>query len=376
MRAQAKRAVSPLTTRELTVRQNAAFDLAAGYPMITNPQWLCALMNGIETEAIYAGGPQSTTAAIAAEQRLVAAVLHRLDLPTFPHNRVFATISGSVALERAITAFVDTRPHFGVTPEIDIIAELTREVKGSLARQITIGDNGFDQRAIDAMKRERGKVLTLSSPNNPTGFHLTARQFHDLAEVARGSGGGLIFDQCFALLGSDSGQPALAAAHLDNELDWAMIWDTGKTFGLAQEKLAFILTSGTAASRVRDSLSVIQYDLPTRAKLIFSEILAHKNCGQYLCDLRALAARNHRRACEDLHSVCAIKQRPAGPFAILRSLHHSEPVERIGDAGIGVVAMDHFTNIRAKSKQSFRIALLRDADYFDAALKKMREVLA
>lgn len=198
MRSNQTRAVSILTSKELEVRQNVFFDLAAGYPLREIPEWL----KNIAYENRYTNmfvGPSDIDYDTIATNDLVDSVIKLFECVNYDRKNIFITFSGSVALERAITAFVDTRRHFCVSPEIDIIAELTREATGDRPERIALEPSGFGGQTFDSLLRSASGVITFSTPNNPFGHALSADQLRILSNASCEAGGGLIIDQCFAL---------------------------------------------------------------------------------------------------------------------------------------------------------------------------------
>lgn len=368
-----KRTISRLTTQELVARRDAAFDLAAGYPRIRNPDWICAIAAGSNLGGLYRGGESQSDSV--AHTRLIEAALKLLGCRHFNHEHIFVALTGSIALERTITAFSDERSHVNLAPDIDIIPELTREATVRCERRLVLGDAGFDDALIHTLCENAHSVLTFSSPNNPTGHSLSADQIHTLGVASSKLGGGLILDQCFALL-REPGLAPFAVDHLDPHGDWAVIWDTGKTFGLSHEKFALIFASPSAAPRVRDSLSVLQFDVPSRIKHVFAELFSHSECTNYLNGLRYLASRNHRHASDVLAGICHVHSRNSGAFACLKPIRFRgiDALSRLEKVGIGVVSGECFTEHQSWS-DLLRIALLRDPEYFDAAVSAIAEAL-
>lgn len=168
-----------------------------------------------------------------------------------------------------------------------------------------------------------------------------------------------------------------AIPHLNENGDWVVIWDTGKTIGLAQEKLAVIYASKKSAPRIRDSLSVIQFDIARRAKLLFSSIISSSHFPRYVSDLRELLSRNYEYACTRLASVCHVYERQNGAFMCLRSKGSDgvAALEAIDRYGVGVIPGECLFEDGTAPVGFFRIALARDAAYFERSVDMIADAL-
>ena len=179
---------------------------------------------------------------------------------------LLTTSSGSLALARTIMATAGRGRALVTGPGFDSIATLCEEAT-SVSPVIAKWDP-FDQSAdlFEAVMERLDPSISIAvivSPDNPTNFTFTSRQLRQILDRCQEVGATLIVDQCFAFVISEStGRATPLATALPDSGDWCMLWDSGKTVQALGEKLGFISASTSLHDRVRDSLEVIQLDVP------------------------------------------------------------------------------------------------------------------
>lgn len=187
----------------------------------------------------------------------------------------------------------------------------------------------------------------------------------------------MIVDHTFLTAGVQSaGHVAPIWEVLKVGADWMAIWDTGKTFGLNEDKLGFIITGSTQVDRsVRQSLGVLQFGVARRQKLFFSEMLRRAYLMDHVADLRATCRANWQTVeeCTSGSPVEAIKPE-AGSLALLRvpAPYNDEIVRRhLLSHGIGVVAGNVFFHTAWSPSNLIRVALAREPSYFRDGFERL-----
>jgi aspartate/methionine/tyrosine aminotransferase len=270
-------AYSNLTDLELKIATSASLDVGPGYPQVTLPAWLDAVCRDVDHfMAAYAMPPVvGLGEANRWHDDLLKAACRYLRIDEGHARNGFATFSGSLALDRAIAS--QLRPHDAVVttqPSIDIVTAMVRENPTvEMVHVPTDGDFHVDVDGIDAAVTPRTRMIAVTSPENPTGAVLGATEMKQLVELAVEFDLTLLFDQCFASVNPFGIDIPLLPDYAVDDLRWIFIWDTGKTFGLNEEKLGFIFCSDSVRDDVQGRMNVTQFGVSRRQKLLFREIL-------------------------------------------------------------------------------------------------------
>lgn len=372
-----------LTDQEIEAARKATFDLGPGYPQITLPPYLRSAYLDRSVDEVSLVNPSEWTPArqAAVDAGLEAAVREMLMLPAASYDSVSAALSGSVALDRALVAALamsggPTIDVITTTPSIDIMPLFLGERSHVVTRYAHSRDGHLDPDAVlreIAATRDRGPVVLLTSPENPTGEVWSAEDLKAIGDACFRAGGILVVDHTFLTAGVhgradvDGVWQAFGAGE-----NWIAIWDTGKTLGLNGDKLGFLVSgSERVTAEVRRSLSVMQYDVPRRQKVLFAELLRRAARMDYAGHLNAICHRNLAVA-GSLAAAAGVRVRrpPAGSLLLLE-LPDGDDDERarcrLLRAGVGVVAGNVFFHAGPRPRTLLRIALARDVDYFTDA---------
>ena len=391
--------VPGLTEQELDVARSARFDLGAGYPQFSAPEFVRVSYRDdrLEDLSLLSAPAWDHSKQRKVDADLVSAVKGILGIedPSVP-SEVRATFSGSVAVDRAIMACVAQSRSRGATtlevittsPSIDIMRDFLEERSDIRTAYIDCGSGDkFPALRVDALlerlkdepREGQSQAVLLTSPENPTGECWTSDELINIAECCRDLDATLVIDHCFLVAGVQSKIPSAIWDHFDRLDNWIGIWDTGKTCGLNGDKLGFIIASEGMAPFVDDALRVLQFDVSRRQKLFFSELLRFSDYYDYLLQLRSLCEVNLDTLATKLAGSGASVLRPgAGTLALVQlppGLHDVAVQSRLLEAGIGVVTGSSFFHGTLNRSDLIRVALARDSDEFNSACELMRNAL-
>jgi histidinol-phosphate/aromatic aminotransferase/cobyric acid decarboxylase-like protein len=379
-----------LTDQETQAARLARFDLGPGYPQLVLPDYVRSVyLDGAVDDIALAMPPDWTPAKQAlVDTDLEEACRRMLMLPADSYASLSVTFSGSVALDRALVAALamsggrGRRPDVGVvttTPSIDVMRLFLAEksqVFTRFAASRAGGTGGLDRDAVlrrvaEVRARPRaGLVVLLTSPENPTGAVWRPEDLKAIGDACFEAGGTLVVDHTFLTAGVHSRADVECVWQvLGAGQDWIAIWDTGKTFGLNEDKLGFVVSgSARAAAAVRRALSVLQFDVSRRQKVLFTELLRRSVLMDYTGYLNDVCHRNLAVAAELTASTGIRPRRPAAASLLLVELPPGPDDERtrrlLLRAGVGVVAGNVFFHTRWRPRNMLRVALARDPDHF------------
>jgi aspartate/methionine/tyrosine aminotransferase len=379
-----------LTDQEIEAAQRATFDLGPGYPQIALPGYLRSVYLDRSLDELALANPPEWTASrqAAVDAGLEAAVRDLLMLPAASYDSVSPAFSGSVALDRALVGALamsgdgGRRPTTGVvttTPSIDIMplflgerSQVVTRYAHSRAGDPAALDRDAVLRRIAEVRATRGTglVVLLTSPENPTGAVWRPQDLKAIGDACFEAGGVLVVDHTFLTAGVHGRADVECVWQaFGSGQDWIAIWDTGKTFGLNGDKLGFLVSgSDRATAAVRRSLSVMQYDVSRRQKVLFAELFRRAARMDYVGHLNAVCHRNLAVAADMVASTDLRIRRPRAGSLLLLELPPGADDERtrrrLLRSGIGVVAGSVFFHADPRPRTLLRVALARDPDYF------------
>lgn len=390
-----------LTLQELQAAHHARYDLGPGYPQLPVPEYIQRLYRDDTIEALsLLFAPQWSPK----EQEHVDADLERavrrfLGIPGSVEPRVRATFSGSVALDRVITAVAQygspasargTVDFITTTPCIDVIPLFLSErgnVKANfVASRRDSMPGALDARAIMAAielcakKRNPRLAVLLSSPENPTGAVWSAQDLSSIATACKEVNAVLVVDHCFAVAGVHSPDELPRVWDLPgDDLDWIAIWDTGKTFGLNEDKLGFVVASNHEMLELVDSaITVTQFGVARRQKLFFGELLTRAVYFRHTEALRTTCRANLALASELAPDMVTLPP-AAGSLLMLDlttiGMADQDARRRLLKDGVGVVAGSAFFHTNWRPKNFIRLALAREPAYFAAGFEHLLTTL-
>jgi aspartate/methionine/tyrosine aminotransferase len=343
---------SPLTDQELLISQAAQLDVGAGYPNLELPPWMRAIItDNSDFDLTYGFSPQVSNKAVRQlTSDLLVAVCDLLGLQRDFSDNGFVTFSGSAALNRTVETLVKTgRTVISSSPTIDIIPSMIGEQAGAHAIYIPT-KSGFDVDLdrIREMISDTTDCIILTSPENPSGNVISESDLTEIARLAIDHGVTLVVDQCFALIDPFATGVPLLPDVAPEGLSWVFLWDTGKTFGLNEDKLGFLFCSADLKGRLSQSLNVLQFDVSRRLKIMFRRLFEEATRRDYPSFLSNRVRANIELAEEACAGTGLRPIRPdAGSFLLLDVTHSRYSAEDLCnrlliDHGLGLIRTNSF----------------------------------
>jgi aspartate/methionine/tyrosine aminotransferase len=270
------------------------------------------------------------------------------------------------------------------TPSIDIMrlfleehAEITPHFVESRKRgRMGALDVEKLRAALRAAKTgRRTLVCLLTSPENPTGEHWPEAELRGIAEDCAELGAILIVDHTFAVSGVQTGPIPKIWDLAPTGLHWLATWDTGKTFGLNEDKLGFIIAGDKAlADFVDEALAVMQFGVARRQKLFFTQVIQEAIDSDYLGELRAVCRKNLAVLVRGLKGTSIKVRKPfAGSMALLdfsaTGYTDEEVRQTLLQENVGVISGNVFFHGDWVPRNYVRVALARPVEHFADAVE-------
>lgn len=387
-----------LTVQELEAAYLARYDLGPGYPQLDVAEYVRSLYldDSIEDLSLRFAPFWTPEKQAHVDDDLELAVRQFLSIPPHFTGRVRSTFSGSIALDRVVSAVLtrarrspgyDGMTVVTTTPCIDIMKLFLAErpdVRAEFVESRVGGQFGaLDLEALlSAIRRARAEAgetavaVLLSSPENPTGSVWSADELVEIVRSCAELEAVLILDHCFAVAGVHDASDLVRIWDLaDVECDWIAVWDTGKTFGLNEDKLGFIVCGTEAMTAVIDeALAVTQFGVARRQKMFFAELLRRAYYYGHIDELRATCRANLSTA-EELAPDFVVRAPDAGSLLLLDVSASGESDEMIRKkliaGGVGVVAGNVFFHGDWRPENYVRVALARSPEYFREAFQRV-----
>ncbi|QGZ96622.1 aminotransferase class I/II-fold pyridoxal phosphate-dependent enzyme [Terricaulis silvestris] len=392
-----------LTEQELQAAYLARHDLGPGYPQLDVPPYVRRLYldSTAEDLSLKFAPTWSPEKQAQVDADLEVALRRFLMIPEGPRIQIRSTFSGSIALDRALaTAQLLARQRgkkkiavITTTPCIDIMKLFLLERADVKPAFVASNKNGalgvLDAEAVlQKLAQVRAKderehiVVLVCSPENPTGSIWSEQDLMHIARECAAADATLIVDHCFAVAGVHHPKDVAAVWSAASELcDWIGIWDTGKTFGLNEDKLGFLISGDAETSRAIDAaLAVVQFGVARRAKIFFSELFRLATYYDHVRELNELCANNLETLERLVGPSFDLFPTKAGSLALIDVSRTGEADEairkRLLSNGVGTVAGSIFFHSSWKPEHYIRLALARRADYFEEAVMQMMQVLS
>lgn len=387
-----------LTEQELQACR-AEYDLGAGYPYLRLPRRVRRLYSSEEITRIslkmppkWQGRGQS-----ALDDQMRRALTRFIGLGEDAYCSWACTFSGSIALDRAITAalVVSRLRSSGVvtvvttSPCLDVMKLLISERRRCQIKFVESRVSepwGFDKnRLIDEIRRlenrisSAGVVVLLSSPENPTGQVWAADDLRDVSRACLATGAVLLVDHSFLTAGIHRRNDLAAIWEVaESGCHWLAVWDTGKTFGLNEDKLGFIVSgSAELADAVRQSINTLQYGIARRQMLFFAPLLNSAPQWNWAIRLRETCFANwqYLRDATTTEDIGLEAIRPeAGSLSMIRlrgPMTDAMARKQLMAVGVGVVAGRVFFHTSWAPHDLIRIALAREPVYFREGIDRL-----
>jgi aspartate/methionine/tyrosine aminotransferase len=288
---------------------------------------------------------------------------------------VAITYSGSVALERALSALIPTdRSTLLVDPGFDIIDSFVRRVTPFPPCYLYLdpftSHEETVKRLIKKIDRTIGAVV-LVSPNNPSGLTLSQAELDQVGEACAAVDAVLIIDHCFILIDPDDCHPGIAF-DLSEKCRWAAIWDSSKTIELLGERFGIVSGSFSELTAIRQVLAEIQLELPMSSLVVMARAIDDLRSGAYLSELKKFIKSNYVQLSKVCSSVdVKINCPDAGSFALVaidkQRFGTSEEAARwlLSKKNVGVLPASLFYMSPNSAQSDFiRISLARPPEIF------------
>jgi aspartate/methionine/tyrosine aminotransferase len=384
-----------LTAQEIQAAYLAHYDLGPGYPQLPASGDVVRLYvdDGIGELSLKFSPEWTPSRQAAVDASLQESLEQFLHLSPGLFASVHCTFSGSVALDRALTAAIsvtcpDRRGRTTVittTPCIDIMRLFLEERRHVDAEFVDsrssdpwgLSVDGVVDRIQRASAAGRPLVVLLTSPENPTGQCWGSAELLSVAAACSSAGAVLVVDHAFLTAGVHGpGTVAPVWEAVGAACDWIALWDTGKTFGLNEDKLGFIISgSGKVAEAVARALDIVQFGVARRQKLFFAALFRMAVKSDHIGDLRNACRLNLSELQDRTADIPAEAiAPPAGSLAILRlPAGHSDLAARrhLLAHGVGVVAGSVFFHSGWVPDDLLRIALARDPAHFSKGIDRL-----
>lgn len=380
---------SRLTQHHLESVGRCRFDLATGYPSVSLELTRRALAETAVVEGLAIGKGMPEPAEEVAE-RLLRPLGELLGVPAGLHGGSRIAPSGSAMIDRVMAAvggLARARKHVGVRaiiaePGLDVPRSMVAERMGwelvVIERPDQEEEDGWrvvcDAIASSRLDAPDSLILVLlTSPENPTGEVWRHDDLKQILGAVSECGGVLVVDHCFAVGGlQGTERPPMIWDVRPESKNWIGLWDSGKTFDLRDEKIAWAVSADDELRDVLDrALSVIQYRPQRRAVHLVGDVVGAPHVGRYLDQLQELCHAN-RDSLLPLSEALGISLPDArwGTFAWLDlrdTLYDDAAVcQSLLKRGVAVTPGSDFF---AQATAGFiRVSLARDRDYFDAAV--------
>lgn len=375
--------ISELTDQELLITNIAKVDVGAGYPYLALPDWVWECITDASALHTVYGFPPDVTGHESGEltEGLLLAVCDLLAINPAHHRNAFATFAGSVALDRVISTVAPQGAHVvSASPSIDIIPGMLSE--RAISATFVPSADGFDldvEALLDAVTPAT-ECIILTSPENPTGNVIEAEDLRLIAEFSRDRGITLVVDQCFALIDPFRVGISLLPNVAVEGLSWVFLWDTGKTFGLNEDKLGFIVCSPDLRDRLAHRLNILQFDVSRRLKVLFREILRRAKSAGYPNYLSERVRANVEIAEAVLVGTGLQPLIPdAGSFLLLDTVGHRASASELAAAllqtkSLGVIRIDSFFTPQPPALHAdryIRLAMAREPSVIEEAARRI-----
>jgi len=391
-----------LTIQELEAAYLARYDLGPGYPQVPVADYVQSLYmdDTIEDLSLRFAPFWTPEKQAQVDEDLDLAVRRFLRVHVGVGGPVRHTFSGSIALERVLSAALrEARKQHEferlnvvtTTPCIDIM-RLFLEERADVRPVFVRSNRGGVLGALDCdalvdrianLKRQEPRnpiAVLITSPENPTGGCWSDADLLAVAGACADTHAVLLVDHAFAVAGVHDSTRLCRIWDLEElPCEWVAIWDTGKTFGLNEDKLGFIVCNGSAISHaVDEALAIVQFGVARRQRMFFAELLRRATYYGHVEDLRDVCRANLATAMELAPQLVSAAPQ-AGSLLLLDlkdlDLGDEDARGRLLDAGVGVVAGNVFFHDDWRPRHLIRVAMARESAYFADGIGRLLQVL-
>jgi aspartate/methionine/tyrosine aminotransferase len=389
------RALSDLTRDEIGIAAQAEIDLAIGYPEMESPRWLTDLWMKPSLAALSKRFLDShPDVVITPGRRLpsqhalirttLEAVCRLLGLPCEMAGWGFVALSGSHALERTIAAcLTGRRSEFAVVtdPCIDIIPAIVNECNVNI--EYVPAPSLHDCPSVESLlsaAHEGCALVVVSSPENPTGATYTTQELAHLVEQLSARDIPLLVDQSFLTVAPFDPVPSLLKVASPSG-KWAVMWDTGKTFEMGDEKLGFVFASEALRPSIDRRVEVLQAALPRRTLIQITMALEAAKRSEYIFEVGERVRRNVELVEAVFKGTTVEVIRPrAGGFVLLKFCAAGESGTEVAAAileatGVGVVGGERFFHSTRPPDTVLRVAMARHPEALREGTERIRRFL-
>jgi aspartate/methionine/tyrosine aminotransferase len=221
-------------------------------------------------------------------------------------------------------------------------------------------------------------AVFLVSPNNPTGLTINQATLAAIAAHCAARRRLLILDSCFRFYTPEDEVYDQYQTLLESDVDYVVLEDTGKTWPTLELKAPFLAASPAIAgplARIRSDF--LLHVSPFTIQLVreFVQLSVDDGLGY----VRGVVARNRETLARHIASTC-LAAANTGDVSLawleVRDGRAARPVtEALAARGVHVLPGERFFwSNPASGRNHLRIALVRDAEPFEAACEVIEEV--
>jgi aspartate/methionine/tyrosine aminotransferase len=277
--------------------------------------------------------------------------------------------SSSIAIDLAgrVLTVVGAHRVALVTPTFDNIPALLRSRGLEL---VPIDEQALVTPASAYERLEGADALFLVVPNNPTGTELSSQDLHELAS--------------FRFFGRMSGWDLYAVLRSHAGLDWIVIEDTGKAWGIAELKIGMMVSSLSLTKLVQKVSNDLRLNVSPFTLRALTTLMAPSTQERqsHISDLVHVAEIN-RRVLRSQMNALGLKPISPASLSSVEWLKFEDPAldsthvcEGVRQQGVVILPGGPFYWDAPRRGRSYvRIALLRDPRYFARAVGVLRRAL-
>lgn len=392
-----------LTEQELLSDRYAEYDVSAGYPKLSIPEFIKNIYKNsikfLDDENYHKKYIEKSNYNYSKALEISIKNFFKISLQNTSIS-INTTFSGSIAIDRTVAALLMKSKRASnkgliaitTTPSIDVVKHVLDEhsdIKKHYIKSNAENIIGFiDTKYLISCIREIRKnnaisaiCLILSSPENPTGTVFTRDELFSIALTCKEINATLVVDHCFAVAGVHDRHKLTKIWDLINApCEWIAIWDTDKTFPLEEDKLGFVIASNEDLRReIKNSIGVLQFDVSKRLKILFEKIFNNEKLDNYLNNFQLNCIQNMQILNDQKNEFKPI-QTTAGSVALLDMSHlnisDEEIFRRLLKSKIGVTSASSFFHTSEWSPNFYiRVALAREVEYFSKTIEKINFIL-
>jgi len=239
-------------------------------------------------------------------------------------------------------------------------------------------ETDFAQDLITKLKTAEAAALLLVLPTNPTGHVIGERDFAATVELCAERGVILVVDASFRAFDPDLARWDMYSLLDSSNVSYAVIEDTGKLLATHELKVSTLTCDSESVPLVE---SIYEDILLAHSPLVVIALtdLLQKLGSSGLRSLARIAETNRHALRKTPLARYITVPSPRGSVEWLRfenGTHATDVMRRLAIAGVAVLPGHPFYWSGPRNEGYIRVALMRDSDYFLAAMRQVTEALS